>query len=476
MNFEYWAGIFQVIYFLILIIILLYLFVPVVWPSVKSYISGYMDKDVMYEEESEENINTEQSIDYDYKSYDANFKLNRIEETDDIDDNITSKDNDLYNYGDLLNEYKNEDFLNEYKDALDINFHEKLIIYNKIYKQKLNDIHEAESKYNSTSGIYRQHDTTLERLESEKDEIEKILKVLKYRINNNNIKNIKKNFKLMITNKESGFNSLIGREDIKDYLALQIDTFKQNPKIFFKNYQNIIITGKSGVGKTKLGEVIGYIYCKSGILVRNKFRVITASDLTSKFVNDSGQRTREKILSCLEGFLLIDEAYELGSSNKFGISYNHNSEAVTELTNLLSTYKGLSVVGAAGYHEEMEGFKNANKGLMRRFSSVLHLKSYNSKQLTDILIKFIYNMTDNIKLSDNDANILYTLINYVYKKDKSIFDKQAGDMESLSAHIGRSIYGNRNRTWKNGKTKNNSYLLFKGYKSYLRTKGFAIHN
>ena len=471
MDFTYWAGVFQLIYFLILIIILLYFFLPVIWPSVKSYMMDDSSTDIMYEEESEDNVYTEHSIDYKYKSYDANFELDKINENDN-----ESSDTDLYKYEDLFNEYKDKKFLNEYKQALEINFNEKLSIYNKIYKQKLNDIYEAESKYNSNSGIYRQHDTTLERLESEKIEIEKIIEILKYRLNNNNIKTIRKNFDLMFNNKEYGFNSLIGRDDIKNYLALQINTFKYNPKIFFKNYQNIIITGKSGVGKTKLGEVIGYIYSKSGILVRNKFRVVTAQDLTSKYVNDSGQITREKFLSCLEGFLLIDEAYELGSSSKFGIPYNHNSEAVNELTNLLSTYKGLSVVGAAGYREEMNGFKNANKGLMRRISAVLHLKSYNSKQLTDILIKFIYRTIDNIKLSDNDANVLYTLINYVYKKDKSIFDKQAGDMEALSSHICRSIHGNKNRTWKNGSTKNNSYLLFKGFKSYLRTKGVSIRN
>ncbi len=466
----------QIIYFIILIFITLYFFIPILWPSVKSCFHN--DDSIIndiYESEIEDSYN-EEIKEYEYTKYKTDLQLHKINnDTIDINDIYDNDefDNDEFNYDDLIEIYKDPKFLHNYQIALNISFNEKISIYTKIYKEKLKDISEAEAKYESNASMYMQHDTTLDRLKRENSEINNVIHMLKYRLKNNNIKTIENQFKSMIFNKNHGFSSLIGRKNIKDYLALKIYTFSQNPKIFFNTYQNVIITGKSGIGKTKLGETIGYIYAKSGILARNKFRTVTSQDLTSKYVNDSGQVTREILLSCLEGFLFIDEAYELGSNNGM-YNYNHNSQSVTELVNLLSVYKGLSVVGAAGYYKEMENFKNANKGIIRRFPDDLHLNSYDAMQLTDILLKFINNSAPCINISDKDANTIYTIIDYIYSEDKNIFDKQAGDMEILSGHIIRAIYGNNKITWITGKTKNNSYLILNGMKSYLRIKGIVL--
>ncbi len=466
----------QIIWLIILILIFLYLFAPVLWGNIsdnwnKSNPEHKRDHELLEEqdkesEESLESKNNPKQINFNYESYSQELRLETIKSHDE------SIDHDQFNYQDLLKIYHHPQFLKNYQAALNISFDDKLKIYHQIHKQKLQDIRECESKYESNSTVYLQHDTTLERLRREKNEIERILNILKYRKQNNQLAKIERNFELMLFNQSNGFASLVGREDIKDYLALKIYTFSQNPKIFFTNYQNMILTGKSGIGKTKLGETIGYIYAKSGILARNKFRVVTAQDLTSKYVNDSGQVTREILLSCLEGFLMIDEAYELGNNNK--MFFNHNSQATTELVNLLSLYKGLSVVAAAGYKKDMEQFKEANKGIKRRFPDELYLRSYSSKELTDILIMSIYKSAPDISIDQKDANTLYTMIKYIYETDKKIFDKQAGDMENLSSHITRAIYGNNRRTWIAGKTKNNSHLIVNGMKSYLRTKGVVL--
>lgn len=454
----------QIIWLIILILIFLYIFLP--WGTWKKKWYNECDNDEIIDEFSEKDEVSKPIVKYNYTSYDQNLKLEKIQS------NTNESDHDQFNYQDLLKIYSHPQFLKSYQYALNINFEEKLKIYQFLQKQKINDIRECEAKYESNSNIYLQHDTTLERLKREKNEINRIINILKYRKDNNSLANIERNFELMLFNSRYGFDSLVGREDIKDYLALKIYTFSQNPKVFFNNYQNMIIMGKSGIGKTKLGESIGYIYAKSGILARNKFRVVTAQDLTSKYVNDSGQVTREIFLSSLEGFLMIDEAYELGN-NQLSL-YNHNSQATTELVNLLSTYKGLSVVAAAGYRKEMNQFKESNKGIKRRFPDELYLRSYSSKELTDILIMCIHKTAPDIKIDQYDANTIYTIVKYIYETDKKIFDKQAGDMEILSSHITRAIYGNNKRTWVNGKTKNNSYLIINGFKSYLRTKGVTL--
>lgn len=461
---ETFSQIIQIIYLLVILVILFYIFVLPMWEDCKKYVwsdsseeeyehqtQQYDEKDIIESQEISDLPN--------YRPYDHQFELASTQSSIEYHD-------ENFGFSDLLKIYKKKEFLVQYQSSLDISFKEKLSIYLEKLQSVERDIQEAQAK--QSGGMYARHDTTLIRLEAEKSEIDDVIRTIGRRKSNNTIERIQKNFRSMIYHKKFGFRSLIGREKVKDYLALKIYTFSQNPRVFFHTYQNLILTGHSGVGKTKVGETMGYIYSKSGILARDKFRVITAQDLVSKYVGDSGQVAREKLLSCLEGFLLIDEAYELGHNDL----HNHHSESVTELVNSLSTYKGLLVVGAAGYKDEMEGFRNANKGIKRRFSDEIHLESYSSKQLTHMLIKFIKDVTPDIEFSNKDGRTVYTLIDYVYQKDPRIFEHQAGDMEKLSGHINRSIYGNNRVRW--GNTRSNAYLIQSGFNHFLRQKGVIL--
>jgi len=493
---------FYILYYIIIILLILFIILPIIWKiiypddgtghdqgmnhdygdddelnesskEVRKEIDREIERELRRENSNTINVDDEDESMFKYKSYKQKFRLEDIGDQSLTMDDIEMKNN-IFNCEDLKKIYKDHDFLSSYRSALKFSFNEKI----KIYQEKLNecnrDIKLQEAKNNSAATLYAQHDVTLERLKREHVEYVSIISILEHRLRNNTISNIKKNFELIIYHPNKGFKSLIGRTEVKDFLALQIYTFCQNPRVFFRNFQNILITGKSGIGKTKLAKTLGYIYSKSGILARNKFRAITSQDLTTKYVNDSAHITREYLMSCLEGILFIDEAYQLGASSFMDMGSSHNSEAITEMVNFLDKNVGLSVVAAAGYRKEMNKFKNANKGLERRFPNDIHLKKYNSRQLTDILIKFLKNTNPDIFISQDDANTLYTLIDYLYEEDKKIFDKQAGDMQNLSNYLSRAIYGNNKRTWKNNSTKNNSILLLDGIQTYLKPKGILI--
>ena len=461
----------DIIYFILILIILLY----ILYPTLTSSYNKYYNKHKVYNEEEddveEEDIDSEVSeINYsNYEIYDQNFRLKTINS-----DDIEIEENSGFKYKDFINIYDHPSFLTNYRDSLKISFNEKLKIYNKMLKELTNDLNAAQSRYDA-SNAYMGHDTNLQRLRRLKSEVESIINIINYRLGNSTIKDIKQNFKRMIYDKNQGFNSLIGRDEVKDSLALQIYTFSKNPRIFFNNFQNIIITGKSGVGKTKLADTIGFIYSKSGIFARHKFRCVTKQDFTSQYVNEASQLTRELLFSCLEGVIFIDEAYEIiPEKGMFGNNFDHGNEALTEMVNFWDKNIGLSCTIMGGYKKEMNRITEANEGVDRRFPYKLHLKKYNSIQLMNILLKFLHKSAPDIYISQKDANTIYTILNYLYIEDKSLFSKQAGDMLNLSSFISKSIYGNNSIVWEKNKSRNNSKLILNGFNGYLRSKGTKL--
>jgi len=271
-----------------------------------------------------------------------------------------------------------------------------------------------------------------------------------------------------MTRNENGFDSLIGREDIKNFLSQQIISFCNNPLSFHKNFQNIIIYGNSGVGKTKVAKVVSNIYALSGILVRSNIKEVTKSDFTTAYINESSRLTRELLMTTLEGVLFIDEAYDLapGNSDIFH-SYDHGNEAITEMVNFLDKNIGLSVIIASGYEKEMETrFFSANEGMRRRFPHLFKLNDYNSKQLTELLIQFIVDSI-NIKIDKGEADILYTCIKLINEKDKKIFSLQAGAMLNISGVIVRVINSDIHN-------KELSKLLIEGLNIFLAQKSCDI--
>ena len=164
--------------------------------------------------------------------------------------------------------------------------------------------------------------------------------------------------------------------------------------------------------------------------------------------------------------------------NMFGKMYDHGNEALTEMVNFWDKHIGLSCTILGGYKKDMNRILDANEGVDRRFPYKINLKSYSSEQLTNILLKFLHKSVPNEKINQKDANSIYTILNYIYKENKSLFDKQAGDMQNLSGFIAKAMYGNKNRTWisesANGKTKNNSKIVLSGFNNYLRSKGSKL--
>lgn len=315
--------------------------------------------------------------------------------------------------------------------------------------------------------------TDTKTLEATIQSIELLLKEIETREANLSVQSTQQQLLSAVTDRQKGIESLTGREEIKDFLALQLYTFAQNPRIFFTKFQNLAIYGPAGIGKTRVAEVIGHVYASSGILVRNHVQSATKSDLTTAYVNESGRMTRKLLLNNLESVVFIDEAYDMTPPQNLigGRGMDHGHEAIAAMVNLMNDTRGLLIIIVAGYEEEMEErFMQANKGLARRFPYKLTLRPYQAKELTNILIRFLMEANPGLRLTEESGNYLYTIIDYINREHPELLENQAGDMDNLSAFISRAIYGSPGKEW----PEDHQEMVMSGVNAFLALKGVGL--
>lgn len=414
----------RILYYIILIVVLAW--IASGFLDMKSMWGGKPDNtgDVDELEDDEEEQKKKKRKHYEYENMESEVPLTGLSESSKADMI------DFYSFKQIA---KSENFVILFERSLKKSYAEKIRIYGTILKQ-------LKSNVGKGGGMF-DLDSNQTRIQGQIKEVEKIMGVLTYRIKNITKLKIKSDMNDIINNTKHGLASLIGREDVKDIIVQKIYTFAKNPAVFYKGFQNIAIYGKSGVGKTKLAETIGYVFAKTGILARRKFRKVSKQEFTSPYIDESASLTRGIVMSCLEGVLFIDEAYGLtpGGGNFFG-GNNHKDEAITELVNALDLYKGLSITIVGGYENKMEqNFMKSNEGMKRRFPSIIRLQDYNAEQLTNMLMDFISDSSPDLDINEVDANYIYTLVLGLNKR--GVFTKQAGDMQNLANDITTSIYG-----------------------------------
>ena len=392
--------------------------------------------------------------------------------------NKVEKEEPAITFEDFKQKARTVSFAKQLEDSIRRSFREK----RKIYSEKLDACRKEYASRRGRTFGNSDHDIQSSRLLSIMTEINSILGAIKSRLEKLDHNQVLINLSEAINNPTHGMASIVGRNDVKNFLSLQLCSFAKNPKTFFTNFQNILIYGDSGVGKTKLAETIAYVYATSGILVRSRFKAITKQDVTTAYVNESGNLMRDALYSTLEGILFIDEAYAMTPESCMpGIKQkDHGAESIEELVNFTDKNMGLSVIVAAGYENEMEErFVKANQGLDRRFAHKLRLKGYNSEQLCDLFLSFLNSTSPEIKVSDRAANYIHSTIYFLMKKIPNIFSKQAGDMLLLSNCFLRIIYGSHDVDWVNfpesqKDDQSNRLLIKKGFNEYLKPKGKSV--
>jgi len=413
-----------------------------------SYYIYTLSKKKSYAEEIKNEIEEEEELtvddDEELRSVPDNFNIsNEKVMIGSVTENGAVEEVKIVNYEYFTKVIHDKEFLNKFRNSMILNYKLKKKTYVKLYhetKSKLDILGREGFKVNHVG----EKAETINSLKSTLKEIEEILKCIKEKQKDLTIEKVKENILDALHNPNDGLDTLIGREEVKDHIAERLYTFAMNPRIFSNNFQHILLYGRSGFGKSKTGEVIAYVYSKSGILVRNRFMLVTKVDFTTPFVNSAGQKTRDLLLSNLEGVLLLDEAYDLSPPLN---GHDHTNEAITALVNFMTEMKGLNIVIAAGYEDDMkERFMKSNQGLPRRFPHVMTLRPFKSEDLTKICLSFLRKLNPVVSISQKDANLLFSIIsklnNYHLKhKGKDlVFEHQSGAMENIASNISQMYY------------------------------------
>lgn len=247
-----------------------------------------------------------------------------------------------------------------------------------------------------------------------------------------------------ITDTREGFGSLVGRAEVKEYVADQLLSFAAEWRSFGKAFTGICLMGRAGSGKTTIGRALAYLYGKCSIYATSDFTMATRSDLVGSHVGHTAIKTKELCVESLEGVLLIDEAYQLCYKD---VKEDFGAEAMSELVNFLDKYMACSVVIVAGYEKEMKDkFFDGNEGLNRRFPSKVVLKDYNTEELNLILVRKLATM-----IASSDSTLTKGLVNYIYTVltmlstvksplfPEGLFVQQGGDMLNLATLLSRSL-------------------------------------
>jgi hypothetical protein len=228
------------------------------------------------------------------------------------------------------------------------------------------------------------------------------------------------------------FKNIIGMENVKKTIVNQIIYFLSGLETC-NEMMHTVIMGPPGVGKTMLGETIGEIYHKLGIIEGNNeleynFKIVKRADLIGQYLGHTAIKTQKAIDECKNGILFIDEAYSLGSEEKTDI---YAKECIDTLNQNLTENKNKFICIIAGYPEQLEKtFFSMNPGLKRRFPFKYTIAKYNAIELGEIFYKMMkkneWSFIENFNI-DEFKNFLE--LNY---KEFSNF---GGDMETLFFNI-----------------------------------------
>ena len=397
-----------------------------------------------------------------------------------LDDTIQIIDEPIHKsttikYVDFVKMYDNPEFLKQYVEALKIAYADKKERLRLCGRKLVDDLTVLKrSKESNPSPLTKM----LDRDDNAKDcetaiaIVKELIAEITEKQKNVNVGIAKEMLKNAFFDKKDGICSLIGRDNVKDFLALQIYSFSRNPRIFFSNFQHMCIYGGSGIGKTKVAKVIGHVYANCGIIIRNHVMVTTKQHFLTAYVGETPKITKRLLMSNLESVVFIDEAYDLiPEETIMGRAYNHGSEAIVELVNFVDKMIGLNVIIAAGYANAMKTrFIASNEGMERRFPHIIELDPYTPKELTNILIHFLKDTCKGLELNSVHINKMFTYITKINTASPEAFSKQAGDISNLAGCIGRVIYGTPNKNW----SANSNELLIDGINSYLKTKGIGM--
>lgn len=236
-------------------------------------------------------------------------------------------------------------------------------------------------------------------------------------------------------------NELTGMEQVKTEINNMINLLKICQIRQAKGLQippvtnHIVFLGNPGTGKTTVARILSKIYHGLGVLSKGHMVEVDRSGLVAGYMGQTGEKVMEVVEKAKGGILFIDEAYALAGKQEgdFG------QEAIDILNKAMEDNREDLIVIAAGYHDEMQDFLDANPGLRSRFNRTIEFPNYTADELVEIMC-------------NRATSLDYTLTEDAVEHVKKMFahvlaypPENFGNARSVRNYLDRVIHNQANR-------------------------------
>ena len=172
---------------------------------------------------------------------------------------------------------------------------------------------------------------------------------------------------------------MVGLSKVKDIgskFMARAHEVRLNPKLSM-GYQNMILVGEPGTGKSTVASIIAEIIDESGV-GNGCFVRAETKDLIGQYVGQTAPRVADCFARARGGVLFVDEAGALLDNTEY------TKEAVKEFVRYMEQYSDVTVMFAM-YPEEARQFLKLDFGLASRIRHTVHFENYSNLELYRII-------------------------------------------------------------------------------------------
>ncbi len=243
--------------------------------------------------------------------------------------------------------------------------------------------------------------------------------------------------------------SLVGMEEVKRQVRDIVNVMKFNKErakrgLGHSGYHNVhMMLGAPGTAKTTVAQLMGEIMREENLLPDSRFVAINGADLKALYVGHSAPKTKAYFDNY--DIILIDEAYSVVTEGEID---SFSNEAIAQLIIELEKHGMDRLVIFAGYgggsvkekDNKMLQFLNANPGIRSRINSTIYFKSYNPKEMVEIVHS--HAKRANYILNKDADDLIYRYFAGRYQKSDFGNGREARSLlENITIEAARRVMG-----------------------------------